>query len=151
MDTMPQVTGDHAAFELNSRERQVVALRDRFPAATPDTDWITALSQEGDATVMTHDRLNKGAEREVLKRAAIKVFLLDKSWKNQAFWAEAENLVRWWPSIVEQAERIRGGPHFASAGSSAAKASSTRSRFEAVHVAELGQLNRPFVISSPAY
>ncbi len=59
--------------------------------------------------MVTHDRLNKGAEREVLKRAAIKVFLLDKSWKNQAFWAKAENLVRWWPSIVEQAERIRGG------------------------------------------
>jgi hypothetical protein len=112
MGTMSQVTGDHAAVELNSRERQVVALRDRFPAATPDTDWIAALSQEGDWTVVTHDRLNKGAEREVLKRAAIKVFLLDKSWKHQAFWAKAENLVRWWPSIVEQAERIRGGAAF---------------------------------------
>jgi hypothetical protein len=106
----------HALHELSCAHwedaHQVVALRDRFPAATPDTDWITALSQEGDWTVVTHDRLNKGAEREVLKRAAIKVFLLDKSWKNQAFWAKAENLVRWWPSIVEQAERIRGGAAF---------------------------------------
>lgn len=151
MGTMSQVTGDHAAVELNSRERQVVALRDRFPAATPDTDWITALSQEGDWTVVTHGRLNKGAEREVLKRAAIKVFLLDKSWKNQAFWAKAENLARWWPSIVGRPSACAVERRFVRAGSSAVKVSLTRSPFEAAHAAELGHLNRPSVISSPAY
>lgn len=93
-------------------DHQVSHLRDRFPANTPDTEWITALSQEGGWTVVTHDRFNKGQEREVLKRADIKVFLLDKSWTNQNFWAKAENLVRWWPAIVEQAERIRGGAAF---------------------------------------
>lgn len=93
-------------------DHQVLHLRDRFPANTPDTEWITTLSQEGDWTVVTHDRFNKGQEREVLKRADIKVFLLDKSWKNQNFWAKAENLVRWWPAIVEHAERTRGGAAF---------------------------------------
>jgi len=93
-------------------DHQVSHLRDRFPANTPDTEWITALSREGGWTVVTHDRFNKGLEREVLKRADIKVFLLDKSWTHQKFWAKAENLVRWWPAIVEQAERIRGGAAF---------------------------------------
>lgn len=112
MDTMSQVTGDHAAVELNSRGKAGCRLARSLSCCHPRTDWITALSQEGDWTVVTHDRLNKGAEREVLKCTAIKVFLLDKSWKNQAFWTKAENLVRWWPHIVEQAEHIRGGAAF---------------------------------------
>ena len=106
----------HALHELSvghwGEKYQVIHLRDRFPPNTSDTEWITALSQEGDWTVVTHDRLNKGHEREVLRRAQIKVFLLDRSWKDQSFWSKADQLIRWWPRIVEQSERIRGGAAF---------------------------------------
>src|SRR3546814_21076321 len=60
----------------------------------------------------SHDRLNKGLEREALKRAGLKVFFLDRSWKDHNFWDKAVQLARWWPRIVEQAEGIRGGAAF---------------------------------------
>jgi hypothetical protein len=87
----------------------VVHLREKLPAKTPDATWIEALSQEGSWSAITHDKLNKGLEREALRRAGFIVFFLDKGWANQQFWGIACNLVRWWPRIIEQAERKRGG------------------------------------------
>lgn len=90
----------------------VTCLRDKFPANTPDAEWIVALSGEGGWAVITHDRFNKGQEREVLRRAGLIVFMLNKSWSSQRFWNKANQLVRWWPRIVEQAEGVRGGAAF---------------------------------------
>lgn len=105
-----------ALHELTIREweslHQVIHLRDRFPADTPDTGWISALSEEEGWVVITHDRLNKGLEREALKRAGLKVFFLDRSWKDHNFWDKAVQLARWWPRIIEQAEGISGGAAF---------------------------------------
>ena len=49
----------------------VVAERDKFPENTPDTDWISALADEGGWVVITRDKLSKGLEREALRRAAV--------------------------------------------------------------------------------
>lgn len=91
---------------------KVLHLRDKFPATTTDIEWISQLDLEGDWTVMTHDKLKKGLEREALRRAGLKVFMLDSSWKDHRFWDKAVQLCRWWPSIIEQASRIRGGAAF---------------------------------------
>lgn len=91
----------------------VVHLRDKFPANTPDSDWITDLSHHADRwVIVTHDNLNKGLEREVLRRAGLLVFMLNKSWSSHTFWDKAYQLVRWWPAIVDQSERITGGAAF---------------------------------------
>lgn len=87
-------------------------LREKFPQSIADSDWIEALSQEGGWSVITHDKLNKGLEREALRRAGLIVFFLDKGWSNHIFWDKAHNLVRWWPRIIEQSEGIRGGAAF---------------------------------------
>lgn len=94
------------------RAHQVVHLRQKFEQNTPDITWINALAAEGDWTVITHDKLDKGLEREALKRAGLRVFLLDKSWKNYPFWDKSVNLARWWPRVIEMAESIRGGAAF---------------------------------------
>ena len=105
-----------ALHELTLREwndrHTVVHLRARFPADTPDAEWIAELSKEGDWVVITHDRFNKGLGREALKRAGLMVFLLDKRWKDHDFWEKSVQLARWWPRIVEQAEGISGGAAF---------------------------------------
>jgi predicted nuclease of predicted toxin-antitoxin system len=105
-----------ALHELTIREwdcaHEVIHLRDHFPANTPDTEWVTKLSQEDGWVVVTHDKFNKGVEREVLRRAGLKVFLLDGSWKHHQFWEKAIQLTRWWPRIIEQAGGIRGGAAF---------------------------------------
>ena len=103
----------HALRELSKPENhEVLHLKDRFAADTPDTDWINSLSQEGGWIVVTHDNLNKGLEREALRRAGLLVFFLDKSWKDHKFWEKAHNLVKWWPRIIELAGGIEGGAAF---------------------------------------
>lgn len=67
---------------------------------------------DGKHVVVTQDRLNKGFEREVLRRAGLLVFMLDKGWSKHQFWPKATNLVNWWPRIIEMAESIQGGAAF---------------------------------------
>lgn len=90
----------------------VIHLKDRFAQNTPDETWINALANEDYWTVITHDQLNKGLEREVLRRAGLIVFMLDKSWKDHKFWDKSHQIIRWWPRIVDQAEGMRGGAAF---------------------------------------
>ena len=91
---------------------EVIHLRARFAQDTTDEMWITDLAKNGDWSVITQDKLKKGLEREALRRAGLKVFMLDNSWTNHQFWDKATHLVRWWPAIVEQADRINGGAAF---------------------------------------
>lgn len=103
----------HALRELSKPDDHVVIhLKDRFTANTLDTVWINDLSEEEGWIVITHDSLNKGLEREALRRAGLMVLFLDKSWKDHKFWEKAHNLVKWWPRIVEQAGGIHGGAAF---------------------------------------
>jgi len=103
----------HALRELSKPENHVVRhLKEQFAADTPDIEWVNSLSKEGGWIVVTHDNLNKGLEREALRRAGLLVFFLDKSWKDHGFWDKAHNLVKWWPRIIEQAGGIEGGAAF---------------------------------------
>ncbi|PTB21610.1 hypothetical protein C9I57_08250 [Trinickia symbiotica] len=90
----------------------VAHLKELFPQDTGDSVWIDALSNERGWSVITHDKLNKGLEREALRRAGLIVFFLDKGWSNHQFWDKAHNLVRWWPRIIDQSEGIKGGAAF---------------------------------------
>ncbi|MCA3182368.1 MULTISPECIES: DUF5615 family PIN-like protein [unclassified Cupriavidus] len=87
-------------------------LRDMFPAAIPDAEWIDALASESGWSIVTHDKLNKGLEREALRRAGLIVFFLDRGWSNHSFWDKAHNLVRWCPRIIDQSGGMRGGAAF---------------------------------------
>lgn len=103
----------HALRELSKPEsHDVLHLKDKFATNTPDTEWIKCLSEERGWIVVTHDNLNKGLEREALRRAGLLVFFLDKSWVNHNYWEKAHNLVKWWPRIIEQAGGIEGGAAF---------------------------------------
>ena len=92
---------------------EVVHLTDRFPRDTPDAIWIDALAAEGDWVVVSHDHFRKNdAERDALRRSGLIVFALHSGWSARHHWNKAQNLVRWWPSIMEQASRIQGGAAF---------------------------------------
>lgn len=94
-------------------QHSVVHLKDRFAPNTPDPVWITDLSHHaGQWVIVTHDKFNKGLEREVLRRAGLLVFMLNKSWSSHPFWDKAQKLILWWPAIVDQSERIAGGAAF---------------------------------------
>ena len=105
-----------AIHELCQREEntEVFALKQKFSPDTKDIDWINALAAEKNWVVISQDRFKKGnQEKEALRRSGLTVFFLDKQWaKGRQYWDKAQNLVRWWPSIMMQAERMKGGSAF---------------------------------------
>ncbi|MFF7705985.1 hypothetical protein [Pseudomonas sp. NPDC007930] len=103
-----------ALNELSTAEgHQVVALKERFQANTADIHWIGALSAEGGWAVVSQDKFTKGdAERQAFKDCQLPVFCLARQWGQATYWEKAENLVRWWPAILQQATHIQGGAAF---------------------------------------
>jgi predicted nuclease of predicted toxin-antitoxin system len=73
----------HALSEPDGYE--ALHLKQKFDQDTADSDWIDTLSKEGGWSVITHDKLNKGLEREALRRAGLIVFFLDKGWSSHTF------------------------------------------------------------------
>lgn len=94
--------------------KQVIALREKFPPDTSDVTWIQTLGQEGDWFILSGDQFRKHGdlERKALRQNGLIVFCLAKSWSSQPYWEKCAHLLRWWPHIVEQAERLQGGAAF---------------------------------------
>lgn len=58
---------------------EVVHLRDRFAENTTDTEWIKALSKEGNWAVISIDRFKMSPlEKEALRRSGLTAFILVK-------------------------------------------------------------------------
>jgi hypothetical protein len=90
-----------------------VHLSDLFPQNTQDHVWIDALAAEGGWVVISQDRMKKNdLEREALRRSGLIVFALDRRWAGERHWPKSQNMVKWWPAIIEQAKRIEGGAAF---------------------------------------
>ncbi len=82
----------------------VIPLKDKFPPNTPDTEWLSVLAAEGGWIVVSIDRFKKSkAEREMLRRQGLTVFVLDSQW-SKPYWTQAATLVQWWPKIIEVAK-----------------------------------------------
>lgn len=88
-------------------------LRDKFPRDTDDVTWIHALWDESNWAIVSQDRFRKGElEAKAIRGCGLPVFCLARQWNNEPYWQKAHNLVRWWPSIIQQAELISGGAAF---------------------------------------
>ena len=86
----------------------VVHLRDRFPANTPDIAWMAELGKEKNWTIISGDAFRKanGAERKVLREQKLSVFVLQSAWSSHPYWDKTAQLVHWWPRIVEQSAAV---------------------------------------------
>ena len=84
-------------------------LRDKFLHSTPDTEWLKSLGEEGGWAVVSADffRSKGNAERELIRRYGLSVFVLNKSWHSHQFWPRTAQLLHWWPRIVSQANNIK--------------------------------------------
>jgi len=92
---------------------EICHITDKLLANTPDSEWIQSLAKEKQQViVITQDKLNKANEAIILRESGLTIFHLDKGWASQPYWDKAHNLVRWWPLIVEQAQRINGPATF---------------------------------------
>lgn len=90
-----------------SQVGQIIHLTNKFPANTPDLVWLEALGSERGTrwAIISKDGFRKqnGAERQVQRQHGLSVFVLQKSWATQPYWAMSAQLVHWWPRIVDQA------------------------------------------------
>lgn len=91
----------------------VVPLKDKFPADASDISWISVLRDESGWAVVSQDRFQKGdIEKRAFRECGLPIFCLAKHWGGESYWNKAHNLVRWWPTIIQQAELISGGAAF---------------------------------------
>jgi hypothetical protein len=98
---------------VDRRVDHVTHLAHRFPRDAKDEYWMRELAADGQWVVLSQDGLRKNdLEREALRQSGLMVFVLDRQWSQHKYWDTAYNLVRWWPSIVEQSSRIEGGAAF---------------------------------------
>jgi len=71
----------------------VVALRDKFPTNTTDAEWLKALRDEGNWTVISCDLFRKSkAEKELVRSSGLSIFVLPKGWQNHQHWARTARL-----------------------------------------------------------
>ena len=88
-------------------------LRERFPPNVADVDWMRTLAEDGDWVIVSGDlRITKNPHgRHAWEATGLTTFFL-KGWMNQSFWLQAANLVRWFPDIMSQAQRVEPGASF---------------------------------------
>jgi hypothetical protein len=95
---------------LSARVVEVVALREKFPQDTPDTEWLAALSKEGAWSVVSSDQFrSKAAERKLIRQHGLNVYVLPKIWQSQDNFAQIARLIDRWPMVVEHAHSMRSG------------------------------------------
>lgn len=91
----PHLAAGMAEFSrTDARVAQVVHLRSRFPANTPDEVWLPTLAGEGGWSIISCDQFKKTiAERELVRRHGLSVFVLDRQWAGKPFWEMSARLI----------------------------------------------------------
>ncbi len=92
----------------------VIHLKGRFPANTPDVDWMNALAGETGWIILSADTAisRNPHEVEAWKRAGHPIFFFKNTWHQQNFWEQASRLFHLFPEIHKRAERARKGDAF---------------------------------------
>lgn len=92
-------------------EHQVVHLKDRFAANTPDETWIAALGKEKGWVIISGDLRIRNSPHEVRawKAAGHTVFFLKAGWIALPFWVQAWKFVKCFPEIMVVADKAATG------------------------------------------
>jgi PIN like domain len=95
-------------------EHQVVHLKDRFAANTPDETWMAALAGEPDWIIVSGDLQIRKNPHEIhaWKAAGHTTFFLKAGWINLPSWTQTWKFVKCFPDIVALAARAKKGTFF---------------------------------------
>lgn len=96
---------------LYAGQHDIVALRDKFAADTPDVEWIMALSHERGWAVLTFDLhiRTRPHERAALDSARIVFFFLAGAWTSFGVEETAARLIRLMPKMAAQTDLVESG------------------------------------------
>lgn len=95
-------------------EHQVVHLKDRFAANTPDEIWMAALAGEPGWIIVSGDlRIRKNPhEIHAWEAAGHTTFFLRAGWINLPLWTQTWTFVKCFPEIAATASRAKKGTFF---------------------------------------
>ena len=95
-------------------EHDVVHLKDRFAANTPDETWMSILAQELGWIIVSGDlRIRKNPhEVQAWRAAGHTTFFLKDGWINLPFWVQAWKFVKCFPDILATATNAKSGRLF---------------------------------------
>jgi PIN like domain len=95
-------------------EHQVVHLKDRFAANTPDETWMAVLARESGWIIISGDlQIRKNPhEVQAWRAAGHTTFFLKSGWINYSFWVQAYKFVKCFPDIIAAAAKAKRGEFF---------------------------------------
>ena len=93
------------------QRHELIHLRRRFPADTPDPQWIKELGQEGQWIIISGDpRISRGqAEKAAWIESGLTAFFCGDAWGSRRLVAQASELLRWWDHILERSKNAGEG------------------------------------------
>ena len=92
-------------------EHHVHALRELYPASTPDEEWLRLFAEDGGGAAVSGDLhiYTTKHQREAWRQSGLTLFFLQPAWSKVRFWEKAAALVRWWPDFLQQVETVAPG------------------------------------------
>ena len=104
----------HGFREFVAGEHEIIHLRDRFPAATADVEWMKTLASEAGWVVISGDvHIGKNPhEIAAWKAAGHTIFFLKSGWTNIPFWEQVRKLAKCFQDLVETARKAPPGASF---------------------------------------
>ncbi len=95
---------------LRELEVDAIHLRELFPPNTPDEQWLPAVGAAAHILITCDLNINrKSAEREALRGHRVTALFFQKAFMKRTTWEKALWLLRHWPKLHEQAQRLRPG------------------------------------------
>jgi hypothetical protein len=103
----------YAEMIRDAFSEDVCALREHFPADTPDEVWIPEIGKRGWVLITEDNRIRKRPqERLALQLSGVTAFFLGKSFGELKLLAKGQALIQVWPRIKVQAEVSQRGRHY---------------------------------------
>jgi hypothetical protein len=95
-------------------EHQVVHLKERFDANTPDEIWMRSLAAEADWCIISGDLRIRRNPHEIAawREAGHTIFFLKSGWIHLSFWEQAQKFVKCFPNVLDASTRHPRGAIF---------------------------------------
>lgn len=100
--------------KLVEPEHEVVHLKERFAANTPDEVWMRTLGSEPDWIIVSGDLQVRRNPHEIRawQEAGHTTFFLKKGWIDLSFWEQAWKFAKVFPDLLATAQWARKGSAF---------------------------------------
>ena len=97
------------ALHILSPDHEIRHLRDKFPEAAKDVDWIVKLGEEKEWVIFSLDKLWRvPQQRQALIEARVVCFFFMPGW-NQEIWVQSSRLFALWPTFTKTAGESNQG------------------------------------------